>query len=130
MTITLDLAVKLKESGFPWEPKVGDWYYFMGNESPSQIIIPYNNVENVRHGTFAPRLDDLLAWIEAQGYGYRQRTTDCPETYPAYRHYIALTKWIDGNSVKVAEFWGKSREDAAAQAVIYILGQQKEAADA
>lgn len=66
--ISLETAKALKKAGLPWEPKMGDWYYF-GDSAENQSLFINPSEKEVPEGIyFAPRLDQLLAEIEKRGY--------------------------------------------------------------
>jgi len=85
--ISLEKAKKLKEAGLEWEPKQGDFYWFVTPDE-SRIGFVQNNrgaegfkahVDRCRGivwctYVFAPRLDQLLAEIEKWGYSWEMRT--------------------------------------------------------
>lgn len=72
MPLDLKTCAALKAAGMPWEPKKGDMFYWKNN------VIIYNDFYSriVAEGsesefcTWIPRLDQILALIEAEGYFY------------------------------------------------------------
>ena len=126
--ISLDTAKKLKDEGLKWEPGYADFYSWNGQTyvvSLSDCQSPTGRaVLRSKDSIFMPRLDQLLVEIERAGCGFVIRRSDCPETYLDYKSYMSLTKWTDGDSVKVFERWDLAAEEAAAAALIWILEQE------
>lgn len=127
--LSLELVKRLKELGLEWEPQRGDWYYnHHGYVSGTTTTLDLLNEVTVliqsisrdyanRTVHFAPRLDQLLWEIEKRGYKWD--LTNCPlEPLGKY----SLTLWIDNGLPN--EHFADSPEEAAAQALIWILEQE------
>ena len=114
--ISLEKAKALKEAGLPWEPKRGDKYQFFGVSDVSimdrQIIV---NPE-ADFLTWLPSLSQLLAKIDTSGYTYSlyKRTGD---------GRASMVLWTGAG--EVFDKWSTTPEDAAADALIWLLGQEQ-----
>jgi hypothetical protein len=124
----LETAQKLKDAGLPWEPQVYD--YFKSNHGIENVDsltlfngeITYVNHWNWRgdkyrlHGlVWLPRLDQLLAEIEKRGYWWR---LDKISAKDAYNFFL----YVPGGS----RYWESNfPEEAAAQALLWILEQER-----
>lgn len=125
--LSLELAKRLKELGLEWEPQRGDWYYnHHGYVSGTTTTLDLLNEVTVliqsisrdyanRTVHFAPRLDQLLAEIEKRGYAWKL------EKFHAYNlRRMEIYKVND----LLGCFEDNSPEEAAAQALIWILEQE------
>ena len=119
--ISLETAKKLKEAGLEWEPQIGDWnhHYVFGigivtSESPPKVV-----GENF---TFAPRLDQLLSEIEKQSGRYKYELTGS-RVYPLSNNLKPKYR-ITIQTDRVLPFFADSPEEAAAEALIWILEQE------
>ena len=114
--ISLEKAKCLKEAGLLWEPKRGDKYQFFGVSDVSimdrQIIV---NPE-ADFLTWLPSLSQLLAKIDTSGYTYSlyKRTGD---------GRASMVLWTGAG--EVFDKWSTTPEDAAADALIWLLGQEQ-----
>lgn len=135
--LSLETARKLKEAGLLWEPKLLDCYVIDDNDIPGVdpnavcITKTHKDIEDLNdlfhawypriiQTVFIPRLDQLLAEIEARGYVV---SSDGP--FGDEKKYCCdIAKrgnaFIDNNRE-----WALLREEAAAQALLWILGQEK-----
>jgi hypothetical protein len=116
--ISLELAKRLKAAGLRWEwPSSGDFIYnHMADRYGCVDEWIYTKKEVKRHWEngrvdFAPRLDQLLAGIEARGYRVWLKTK---------RNACVV------RIRKVGEGWGKAHiadtpEEAAGRALLWIL---------
>lgn len=96
--LSIETAKKLKDAGLVWNPDIGD-IFFIEEE-----------------WLFAPRLDQLLAEIEKRGYGWKL------EKFHAYNlRRMQIYKIND----LLGCFEADSPEEAAAQALLWILEQKK-----
>lgn len=111
--ISLEMARKLKEAGLEWEPKKGDWYWVFGTNSIDLITIDRNDIVP-KSIIFLPSLDQLLAEIEKCAYEW------CLEQA---RDKYRLSLWFD--QACVYEFRADTPEDAAAEALLWILSQKE-----
>ena len=134
--ISLELAQKLKNAGLQWEPKPGDWYHarlwkpmLIAYQSTIAQYIQVTDTENehlphTRTATIAellkendvwlPRLDQLLAEIEARGYLWNLNKFRCC--------IISEVDYNNKNWKAEKEFKDNpSHEDAAARALLWIL---------
>ena len=129
--IKLETAVKLKEAGLEWEPQIYDFYESdNGIENVSSLSFNDGKVSRVDKWNWRPgkyylsrliwllRLDQLLAEIEKQGFNgsigsdwYRQDTD---------KKYCMGLFDINGMYVQ-GQFYGKSPEEAAAKALLWIM---------
>lgn len=115
--LSLELARKLKEAGFEWEPKFGDHYIIpavfeegLHEVMDTKQIMSYHKnpkewEESIRGFVFTPRLDQLLDEIEKRGYKWGL----------LYEGQISISK---GTNYKT--FDANSPEEATAQALIWI----------
>ena len=137
--LSLETAKKLRDSGFPWKPQLGDALYyasFSGDESDSIGYIEHSDVEHwgrvndyidAGEWIFCPRLDQMLAWIEAQGLCYELTSypanycKETSETYP--KTYVIKLFDDEGHVPFIAGEMSNifTPEEATAQAVLYIL---------
>ena len=116
--ISLEMARKLKDAGLEWEPKIND--FFKGPYGIDVVFVLEVNIDSVlsvNGKEFAdtvyiwlPRLDQLLAEIEKCAYEW------CLEQA---RDKYRLSLWFD--QACVYEFRASTPEDAAAQALLWIL---------
>ena len=100
-----------------WEPKEGDCYYLPKGDGPYLLV--GETLEGVgkeciaAHGTFAPRLDQLLAEIERRGWWW---DLECVTSY----YICVLYKNLPGGHMH-PDFEADTPEDAAADALLWIL---------
>lgn len=118
--ISLDMAKKLKDAGLKWEPNRGDWYYSYHDRLYCLGETGYLHGEEwakVREDimVFAPRLDQLLAEIEKRGY---RAESDGPYPGAEELQYSCVIR-KNSNALKIGT--GDTRDEAAAQALIWIL---------
>ena len=129
--ISLDMAKRLKDAGLKWEPKVRDFAYdHSGNigltdaQGIQEVVAweknngrPFNLEYQLVSVAFAPRLDQLLAEIEKREYNVDSEQLDGAKTY------IASIWKLDPMPIGLfqKDFESKSREDAAALALEWIL---------
>lgn len=125
--LSLETAKRLKELGLRWEPQEGDFLYYhtYGEESELGVINDSDmgenreeSLDNIYTGEwiFAPRLDQLLAEIEGRGYEWDLHTFD------GY-YEIQIVCYFDGHKKKELTLMKGSPEEAAAQALVWILEQ-------
>lgn len=128
--ISLEIAKKLKEAGLEWEPKQGDFYWFVTPDE-SRIGFVQNNrgaegfkahVDRCRGivctYVFAPRLDQLLAEIEKRGFIWALdvSATNGNKVIGYAMNIATSLDWEDEE-----EFRSDSPEEAAASALLWIL---------
>jgi hypothetical protein len=127
----LETAQKLKDAGLPWMPELLDTYVFTKFEESGElsVCIPktYENVNNLNGLLlidaedetgllWLPRLDQMLAEIEKRGYGWKL------EKFHAYNlRRMQIYKIND----LLGCFEADSPEEAAAQALLWILEQER-----
>lgn len=124
--ISLEKAKALKEAGLAWEPERGDRYYAVGCANGEIKYIGL--IDRLPFGyfcdivaVFAPSLSQLLAEIEKRGY--------CWKLYKNYTKFltgfydIALYQKSAINQRYHTPFAVDTPEDAAADALLWILGQ-------
>ena len=112
--ISLEIAQALKDAGLKWTPHTGDYYYRVydqgfGHYDKNYIDFMANNVYH------ALSLSQLLAEIEARGYVWALRHSGSYE--------ISICPW--GDISKAKTFKAKSPEESAAQALLWIIEQEK-----
>lgn len=131
--LSLEMAKKLKEAGLEWIPKYGDMCYLTYNkglksEHTKLIAVVENGLTCSE--IFAPRLEQLLAEIERRGYAYELKIEG---TQSEARYCLLLYEWDEQVAeidfglgwTPCEEFYNaKSSEEAAAQALLWILGQE------
>lgn len=124
--LSLDTAQKLKDVGLEWIPKYGDMCYQKYNEGlKSEHIKLIAVVENslTCSEIFAPRLDQLLAEIEKRGYGWDLTPVNRNSDHTRYTDYLLRI----GNKNKYFHY--ASPEEAAAQALLWIMEQEAKACE-
>jgi hypothetical protein len=114
--ISIETAKALK--GLEWKPKMGDWYYFGDNAENLSLVINPSEKEVPEGIYFAPRLDQLLAWIEMKKYIW---SIDVSATNGDKVIGYAMSIATDLSWRDEKEFRADSPEDAAAQALLWIL---------
>ena len=127
--ISLVTAQKLKDAGLEWIPKYGDMCYQKYNEGlKSEHIKLIAVVENslTCSEIFAPRIDQLLAEIEERSWYYRIDSWTNPVV--EMRYSCTAQKYhnesIYGEIIKTKQFYADSPEEAAAQALLWIMEQE------
>ena len=126
--LSLELARKLKEAGLEWEPKFGDHYIIpavfeegLHEVMDTKQIMSYHKnpkewEESIRGFVFTPRLDQLLAEIERQGWKYTLTSRDMNGANEDYLCWIV--KWAIPTEKR--GLYGATPEEAAAAALIWI----------
>ena len=123
--VSLELARKLKDAGLKWEPKSGDSYWddnepmvFCG-ECNHYCIKDYENVY------FAPSLSQLLEEITKREYVVASWFNHKGAEFQLFQQMNLLD---DGTKSmwRVGVFSSESYEDAAAEALIWILEREKD----
>lgn len=128
--ISLELAKKLKEAGLEWEPKQGDFYWFVTpDESQTGFVQSNRGAEGFKAHVdrcrgivctyvFAPRLDQLLAEIEKRGFIWALdvSATNGNKVIGYAMNIATSLDWEDEE-----EFRSDSPEEAAASALLWIL---------
>ena len=132
--ISLDKAKALAKV-LPWEPQEGDWYYHdqhtIHPQVPNRPMV-YTNQNNYAANRlewagqvpdedlplFAPRLDQLLSDIEARGWN-ADSVTLRDGGYGCDIYWLSATV-----HTKYMTFAGVTREDAAAEARLWILREE------
>ena len=137
--ISLELAEKLKNAGLIWKPQKGDNVFLKNliNEWKTEQIVsrvfPHTvqmngwgqlHTRQFKDCLFRPRLDQLLAEIERQGYWYKQGNAipipSCP-----YKYYCEIWQTNkSGEELCYHEFAENSPEEAVGQALLWILEQE------
>lgn len=133
--ISLETARKLKEAGLKWEPQEGDLCYDTQNERITSITEEdgefYQKIKDTqanelvyfrKNTIWIPRLDQLLAEIE----WYFNWNIGSGEFWPDKPKYCMGLFGEDGQYVK-GQFYANSPDEAAAQALIWILEQEGQA---
>lgn len=131
--LSLELARKLKEAGLPWNVTIYDFCYYQERlyvvtfAFIDKVIISAGVRVDISKCVFAPRLDQLLAEIEQQGYSWHLYTYTLPI---AKTTSYACEVFKFGKPIFTSNgctFAGSSTgpEDATAQALIWILEREK-----
>ncbi len=116
-TVSLEMARKLKEAGLEWDWEIGDWYCVY-DVVTGNVVKVYLADENFSLGNYLPEhftrvwlptLSDLLEWLEGRGYGWELYHTGAIKIFQP-----GLIEWFNGKSI----------EDAAAKAVLWVLEQE------
>jgi len=133
--VSLELARKLKEAGLRWEPKICDLYY--SPDAPNgweniPIRVLHENYELLKQEQkekgilWAPRLDQLLAEIEAQRY---QWSLHYIADFNRYHVFLKILK----NNLPMEDFlridydvYADTPEDTTGQALLWILERGRE----
>ncbi len=143
--ISLEKARALREAGLKWEPKPLDRFYYAGHSAPyyvwyyntgdSKVIfkVPttingkwdglnedYKGERDINDCIFAPRLDQLLGEIERRG-----RRVNSEQQKDGY--FTSIFKQLEQNGSYFFEHATDifpNREDAAADALLWIMGQE------
>jgi hypothetical protein len=120
--ISLETAQALKDAGLGWNPHAGDYYYrvydqgFGHYDKYPQLVDGKNYIDFMANNVYhALSLSQLLAEIEARGYVWALRHSGSYE--------ISICPW--GDISKTKTFKAKSPDEAAAQALLWIIEQEK-----
>jgi len=121
--ISYDKAKQLKELGLTWNPKIGDWYKADYWPIPTLFTIDTTRMDNEEICRRFERIskDEKTVWLpslkqmldEIEKYQY---------TFSLVGEKITLFKKLN----LVVQFECESREDAVADALIWILQKEKE----
>ena len=121
--IGLEKARALKEAGLVWEPKKHDLSTLLDapwldgpvslRSVTAESAKEWANDERI---VFMPRLGQLLAGFKARGCGYSL------DYVPGKGERISI--WQDEDCEDVKHFAADTPEDAAADALLYLLGQE------
>lgn len=124
--LDLSTCAALKAAGMPWEPNEGDWFYvtYTGKQEVVKhiykdgIMSCDNSFVSWKYCLFCPRLDDLLAGIEGEGYKWDLINYSLEALGP-----YSLTLWINNGlpNEYFNEYFGDSPAQAAAAAYLWIL---------
>ena len=115
--ISVELARELAEAGMAWKPQPGDWYKHDGYKKitenmwhgvPSLDLAYYLDNGNC---VFCPRLDQLLAEIDGRGWDWSLFMDNA-----GYHINIRNSRGEEHECI-----WGATPEEAAAQALLWIL---------
>jgi hypothetical protein len=121
--ISLEKARALKEAGLEWDLQEGDWFSeptFAGGRTDTLFGQGFewddDDDKNNEDHVWLPRLDQLLAEIEKRGWMWDLRQWSEPGKYVIF--ITRQEKFERYHSVSDAP------EDAAADALLYLLGQE------
>lgn len=127
--ISIDKTRQLKELGLVWNPQCGDWYKIDYWPTPILLTIDISRlddkeiecvIENVKNNTWLPRLDQMLDEIKKYNWTYALYSENKIEIEIETRiEYVSI---IDRHR----NFKGNIIENVIADALIYILGKEKE----
>lgn len=123
--ISLEMAKALKDAGLEHEIQKGDWYWWNnkhnGTGAPILLLVRDPEYDTLEEGdVFAPRLDQLLAEIEARGYWWNLIKQKVESGKPLA--HIELMK--QGVYQETPLFMCDSPEEATAQALLWILMEE------
>ena len=117
--LSFEMAKKLKDAGLKWDPKLRDPFYYREDDDWERDVLNKQDMQEATHQiyeyiadwVFAPRLDQLLAYMEEQGYKVESTQDACyifhPEKSPRWREFLA-----------------ENRINAAAEALLWILNER------
>jgi len=131
--ISLEKAKCLKEAGLLWEPCFGEWVHVdgenkmivhvcegeFGDYKDIRCLSPFTGIAKGLRDlecVWLPSLSQLLTEIEKRGCSYQIDGKNSPSD----KYRVCVT---DGMSIKL--FKAESPEDAAADALIWLLGQEQ-----
>lgn len=129
--ISLELAKKLNDAGLKWDPKEGDFSDYDGkielvteeNIKSTKRLLTAISRSNGLHDDMLPillpSLSQLLAEVERRGWGWDLDNMNVPSD-PMYN--LGLFSGDYGEFVRA--FFGDTQEDAAGQALLWILEQE------
>ena len=91
--LSIELAKKLKDAGLPWEPALGDLFYWDDYDHWERDVLKEHDIQEATSGIsectadwiFAPRLEQLLNAIDKCGYMWKLRTFLTGNSPPAPR---------------------------------------------
>lgn len=131
--ISLEKAKCLKEAGLLWEPCFGEWVHVdgenkmivhvcegeFGDYKDIRCLSPFTGIAKGLRDlecVWLPSLSQLLAKIDTSGYTYflYKRTGD---------GRASMVIWTGAG--EVFDKWSTTPEDAAADALIWLLGQEQ-----
>jgi hypothetical protein len=121
--ISLETAKALKEAGLEWKPRKFD-SYFHPNLRNALINDPHVPKCGIKPELiFVPRLDQLLKEIEKRGWEWELGILTLNDGR-TYMIDVALEELIKTESEDWMSFVANSPEEAAAQALLWILNQK------
>jgi len=124
--ISIDKAKQLKSLGLQWNPKHGDWH--KADYWPTPILLTIDalrlndkeikcvieNIKNRDDEVWLPRLDQMLDEIEKYNYTYSLIKVG------GLGKYNMIIK-LQGSLNVSSQFYHDTREDAVADALIFLL---------
>ena len=124
--ISIDKAKQLKSLGLQWNPKRGDWH--KADYWPTPILLTIDalrlndkeikcvieNIKNRDDEVWLPRLDQMLDEIEKYNYTYSLIKVG------GLGKYNMIIK-LQGSLNVSSQFYHDTREDAVADALIFLL---------
>jgi hypothetical protein len=130
LTVSPELAKRLKVAGLTHTPQVGDMYLFYVPGTPSikahfndcPVILDRGSCKPLEEDVWLPTQADLQHEIEDHGYGYGWSIA-CVETKQdgeRYNVYLYRTAGL----WRSQSFWASTPQDAMAQALIWTLEHQ------
>ena len=133
--ISLETAKKLKKAGLKWEPETCDTYYWPRKfNNPVQVMHRdfdlLQKEQDTKGIVWAPRLDQLLAEIERREYYAVLRT--CSFNQELSKEQCRVSVWKEGDPIhkKPHGWYADTPDEAAAQALLWILEREKEDGEA
>ena len=130
--ISIEIAKKLKDAGLEWEQHELDFYYWPYRDDLCQLMcfeiaLFYCDEDEAyrttkEHGIYMPRLDQLLIEIEGrERWEYALISHTMPNKTKRYE--CTVTKYADGFTVEFNSSYADSPDEAAAQALLWIIEQ-------
>lgn len=77
------------------------------------------SIAHIPKVVWTPSLSQLLAEIEARGWGY-----GLDHSFSSKKYRFGIYRGINGRDFKGKNFWGATPDEAAAQALLWILEQE------
>lgn len=131
--LSINTCKKLNDAGLKWEPQYGDFYCWPTTQERWDILIfdangyycePGEGITHTkRYGIWLPRLDQLLAEIYKQGCGLHLSKFGESNCFTIWEDECRFDKTDDTEH----NFKADSPSEAAAQALLWILEQRRQA---
>ena len=118
--LSLETSKKLKDAGLKWKPKYLDQWTYQNGQAGKPLTGDYEDrmvIEYTNHFIWLPRLDQILAEIEARGYQWRLDHLD--------GRYCMQISNINIKGTNVRAFYDISPKESAAAALLWILEQEQ-----
>lgn len=112
--LSLDLARKLRDAGLVWRLERGDMFH--SEDADGIYVADGDRMMDLEGDLWLPRLDQLLAEIEARGYEYRQ---EYKKAYGLNDYHCLIS---EKGKDKYFGWGADTPEEAAGLALLHILG--------